>query len=66
MKQLIKDKNLRVKLGKNAYQYITEKWTSSLAAENLIELFNSIINHTEFNVTEGPASKALLYKRSKK
>lgn len=66
VKQLMNDKDLREKLGKNAYQYITRKWTSSIAAENLIELFNSIINHTEFNVTEGPASKALLYKRSKK
>lgn len=66
VKQLIGDKALRAKLGKNAYQYITEKWTSSIAAENIIELFDSIINHKEFKVTEGPASKALLYKRSKK
>lgn len=66
VKQLIKDKNLRAKLGKNAYQYITQKWTSTIASNNLIELFNSIINHTEFNVAEGPASKALPYKRSKK
>lgn len=66
VKQLIKDKNLRAKLGKNAYQYITQKWTSSIAAENIIELFDSIINKKQFNVTEGPASKALPYKRSKK
>lgn len=57
VKLLIKDKKLREKLGKNAYKYITEEWTSSIAAKNLIELFDSIINKTNYMVTEGPASK---------
>ena len=54
---LIDDKELREKLGKNAYKYITEKWTSSLAANNLIELFDAIINEKEYKVVDGPASK---------
>ena len=54
---LIDNKELRDKLGKNAYTYITEKWTSSIAANNIIELFDSIINNKEYNITEGPASK---------
>lgn len=66
VKKLIKDKELRAKLGKNAYQYITQKWTAELAAKNLIELFASIIYKKQFNVAEGPASKALSYKRSKR
>ena len=53
----VKDKKLREKLSKNAYKYITEEWTSSIAAKNLIELFESIINKTNYMVTEGPASK---------
>lgn len=57
VKLLIKDKKLREKLSKNAYKYITEEWTSSIAAKNLIELFDSIINKTNYMVTEGPASK---------
>lgn len=57
MEILIKSKELRKKLGKNAYEYITQKWTSSIAANNLIELFDSIINNKEYKVVEGPASK---------
>lgn len=57
VKILINDKKLRTKLGKNAYKYITEKWTSSIAASNLIELFDSIINKKEYKIKEGPASK---------
>lgn len=65
IKFLIKDKNIRTKIGENAYKYITEKWTSSIAAQNIIELFDSILNKRNFNIKEGPASKALPYKRSK-
>ncbi len=57
VKLLINDKELREKLGKNAYTYITEKWTGSVAANNLIELFDSIINKKEYRIKEGPASK---------
>ena len=57
VKLLMKDKELRDKLGKNAYTYITEKWTGSVAANNLIELFDSIINKKEYKIKEGPASK---------
>lgn len=57
VKMLIDNKELCDKLGKNAYTYITEKWTSSIAANNIIELFDSIINNKEYNITEGPASK---------
>lgn len=57
VKSLIDDKELRDKLGINAYKYITEKWTSSIAANNIIELFDSIINKKEYKITKGPASK---------
>lgn len=56
-KKLIEDKELRKKLGKNAYIYITQKWTSSIAAANLIKLFDSIINKREVDIPDGPGSK---------
>ena len=57
VKELIDNEELRRKFEKNAFNYITTKWTASLAAENLINLFKSIINNTELEVKEGPASK---------
>lgn len=66
VKLLIENEQLRKKLGKNAYTFITQDWTSAVAANNLIELFESIINGKEFKITDGPASKATNYKRNKK
>ncbi len=57
-KSVIDNKELRTKISKNAYKYITEKWTAKIGAENLVKLFESILNGKEINVTEGPASKA--------
>ena len=57
VKKLINNKELRKKLGKNAYEFITEKWTSSIAADNIIKLFDSIINKKEVVILDGPASK---------
>lgn len=57
VKKLIDDKKLRKKLGKNAYKFITEKWTSSIAAGNIIKLFDGIINKKEVVIPDGPASK---------
>ena len=58
VKELLDDKELRAKLSKNAYEYITQKWTSSMAAENLIELFEAVMNGKESKIKDGPASKA--------
>lgn len=66
VKNAIDDEKLRKKLGKNAYKTITEDWTSEIAAKNLIQLFESIINGKEYKVNDGPTSKATKYKRTKK
>lgn len=63
VKKLIEDKELRCKLGKNAYTYITEKWTGEIAAENIIKLFEAVIEGKKCDVKEGPASKAGIYKK---
>ena len=57
VKILIENKELRKKLGKNAYKYITERWTAKIATENLLKLFYSIINRREFEIKDGPSSK---------
>ena len=54
---LIKNEETRNEVGKNAYLYITEKWTSAIAASNLIKLFESVLYGKEFDVKDGPASK---------
>ncbi len=65
IKYLIDNKEVRRKFGKNAYKLITEKWTSKVATDNLLNLFDSIINGKEFDVKDGPASRARNYKRKK-
>ena len=56
-KKLIVNEELRKKLGKNAYIYITEKWTSSIAATNIIKVFDGILNKKGVDVPDGPGSK---------
>ena len=58
VKLVIDNKELRKKLGKNAYEFITEKWTAKVGAENLVKLFESIIEGKEVEIEDGPASKA--------
>ncbi len=65
VKTLIENNELRKKLSINGYRFITEKWTAAVAANNLIELFNSIIDGRENGIYDGPASEAKKYKRKK-
>ncbi len=57
VKQVIDDKELRQKLSKEAYNYITTKWTGEVAAENVIKMFEDVINKREISVKTGPASR---------
>ena len=61
VKLLINNKKLRMKLGKNAYKTIDEKWNYINAVDSLQELFDSIINNKELKIKNGPASKADIY-----
>ena len=56
--KLVENKELRRELGKNAYNYITNEWTAKVATNNLLKLFESIINGEKFDIEDGPASKA--------
>lgn len=64
-KELINNQELRKKLSKNAYNDITEKWTSEIATKNLLELFEAIMKEKETKIKDGPASKATNYKYKK-
>lgn len=57
VKLLINDNELRKRLSKNAYKYITTKWTGELAAENIIKMFDCVINGKEIEIDDGPASR---------
>ena len=59
VKLVIDNKELRKKLGKNAYEFITEKWNAKVGAENLVKLFESVLNGHEVEIKDGPASKAI-------
>ena len=58
VKRLLADKELRMKVSKNAYKTIDEEWNYITAVDNLQKLFDSIINNKELEVKDGPASKA--------
>lgn len=62
VKFLINHPKERIRMSKNAYEFITKKWTAKIAAENLIELFKSILNKNKTEIKEGPASKAVRVK----
>lgn len=59
VKLVIDNKDLRKKLGKNAYKFIIEKWNAKVGAENLVKLFESILDGQEVEIKDGPASKAI-------
>lgn len=62
VKDIIDNKDFRIKLEKNAYKYITQEWTSEVASKNILNLFENIINGKECKIEKGPASKAKKYK----
>ena len=65
IKQVMDNKELRTKFGKNAYKLISGEWESKVAVENMIKLFESITEGKEFDVKDGPASKATKYTKPK-
>ena len=64
VKTLIENKELRKKIAINGYKFITEKWTAEVAANNIIELFESIVNGKEYKIKDGPASIAENYQKN--
>lgn len=57
VKKLIDNPQLRRILSKNAYNFITTEWTGTVAAENLIQLFDAILKNEKFSLKDGPACK---------
>jgi len=58
VKYVIDNKEDRIRYSKNAYNFITEKWTAKMATENLLALFESILDGKEIEINDGPASRA--------
>lgn len=64
VKLLMEDKNLREKMGFNAYKTIKEHWNGTSAAINLLKLIEDIQNNKNHETMEGPVSIAPLIKNN--
>lgn len=58
VERLVDDGNLRDKLGRNAYLSLNKVWNAKVAAQNFIDLCQSLLNGNERTVSDGPCSKA--------
>ncbi|MBQ8894621.1 MAG: glycosyltransferase [Clostridia bacterium] len=63
---LVLDKNLREKIGRNAYKTLTQLWNSEVAAERFLMVCNAIICGEEYGTIydEGPCRPARLFKNN--
>jgi len=55
---LVKDADLRTKLGANAVRTMEELWNPKVAAERLVEFCNGLLNEEIIRFKDGPCSKA--------
>ena len=55
---LVKDADLRKKLGANAVQTIEELWSPKVAAQRLVKFCNGLLNEEIIRFKDGPCSKA--------
>ena len=58
VKMLIDNKQLRQKIGKNAYKTIACCWNAEEAAKNFEVLYNSLLSGKNPDIKEGPGSRA--------
>ena len=58
VKILVKDADLRTKLGANAVRTMEELWNPKVAAERLVTFCNSLLNEEIIRFKDGPCSKA--------
>ena len=63
VKELVLDRGLREKLTTQAYKTISEEWSPERAAGNFVQLCESLLNHRECEIREGPCSLAEPYFR---
>lgn len=54
---LAKDKVLRYKLGKNAYETLSSVWSPEMAVKNFDKLTKALLNNEQALIQEGPCSK---------
>lgn len=58
VENLLKDKSLREKLGKNAYLSISNTWNAKAATKKLVHLCEALLNNEELEIRSGPCSIA--------
>lgn len=62
VEKLINDSNLREKFGENAYKTMTNVWNARNAVNNLLNLYEKIVNDRDYknsNYNDGPCSKEI-------
>lgn len=55
---LVKNSELRKMFGRNAYRTMTETWNAQTACDNFFKLVDSLSQHKDTEITEGPCSRA--------
>lgn len=58
VENLINDKSLREKFGKNAYRTISSDWNAKAATNNLLHLCDVLLNNEKLEIGNGPCSIA--------
>lgn len=61
---LVHNPKEREQIGKSAYSSMLNLWNGEVAAKNLLELCESLLNNTENPIKEGPCSSAPLLMRT--
>lgn len=65
VEQLLLNSNLRHQLGTAAYQTMQNLWNPAVAAERLYQLAKAKIENTEISFTNGPCSKARIFRKER-
>lgn len=63
VEKLIKDENLRDKLGRNAYLTLNNLWNPSAASQSFLDLCRSLLKGDQKAPAKGPCSKAAAIKQ---
>ena len=58
VEELVKNPELRKTFGRNAYRTMTETWNAQTACDNFFKLVDSLSQHKDTEITEGPCSRA--------
>ena len=65
VEQLLTDKNLRCNMGLQAYETMEKCWNPAVAAHRLVKLAGAVKNGKKQLYTDGPCSKAYIFRKGR-